>query len=114
MTADEIKALLKLEPHPIEGGFFRRTYTCSRTVDSENGPRNIGSAIYYLLEPARSRRCTSSLPTRYSISIWVIPSRCCNSIPMDARRFSFSGLICLPANKCNSSFPLECGKAPVS
>lgn len=50
MTADEIKALLKLEPHPIEGGLFRRTYTCSRTIDSENGPRNIGSAIYYLLE----------------------------------------------------------------
>jgi uncharacterized protein len=51
MTANEIKALLKLEPHPIEGGFFRRTYTCSRTIDSENGPRKIGSAIYYLLEP---------------------------------------------------------------
>jgi uncharacterized protein len=50
MTADEIKALLGLEPHPIEGGVFRRTYTCSRTIDSENGPRNIGSAIYYLLE----------------------------------------------------------------
>src|SRR5579862_6478386 len=50
MTANEIKALLKLEPHPIEGGFFRRTYTCTRTIDSENGPRNIGSAIYYLLE----------------------------------------------------------------
>ena len=51
MTADEIKALLKLEPHPIEGGFFRRTYTCDRTIHLERGPRNIGSAIYYLLEP---------------------------------------------------------------
>jgi uncharacterized protein len=27
MTADEIKTLLKLEPHPVEGGWFRRTYT---------------------------------------------------------------------------------------
>lgn len=50
MTANDIKALLKLEPHPIEGGFFRRTYTSRYTIDSENGPRNIGSAIYYLLE----------------------------------------------------------------
>jgi uncharacterized protein len=51
MTADEIKALLRLEPHPIEGGFFRRTYTSSRSFDLECGPRKIGSAIYYLLEP---------------------------------------------------------------
>jgi predicted cupin superfamily sugar epimerase len=50
MTADEIKALLRLEPHPIEGGFFRRTYTSGRSVDTESGPRKIGSAIYYLLE----------------------------------------------------------------
>ena len=51
MTASEIKALLKLEPHPIEGGFFRRTYTSNRTIDLERGQRNLGSAIYYLLEP---------------------------------------------------------------
>ena|SRR5579871_746017 len=50
MTANEIKELLRLEPHPIEGGFFRRTYTAPETVDLERGPRNLGSAIYYLLE----------------------------------------------------------------
>jgi uncharacterized protein len=50
MTANEIKQMLKLEPHPIEGGFFRRTYTASCPVVLERGSRSIGSAIYYLLE----------------------------------------------------------------
>ncbi len=26
LTADQIRALLKLEPHPIEGGYFVETY----------------------------------------------------------------------------------------
>lgn len=50
MTADEIKALLKLQPHPVEGGFFRRTYTSSLQVAAPQGVRAAGSAIYYLLE----------------------------------------------------------------
>ena len=51
MTADEIKALLGLEPHPIEGGHFRRTYTCANTLYLPRGMRPMGTAIYYLLEP---------------------------------------------------------------
>lgn len=51
MTADEIKALLRLEAHPVEGGYFRRTYTSTGTVESARGVRAQGSAIYYLLEP---------------------------------------------------------------
>jgi uncharacterized protein len=51
MTADEIKNLLKLEPHPIEGGSFRRTYTSNGTVELPRGGRPQGTAIYYLLEP---------------------------------------------------------------
>jgi predicted cupin superfamily sugar epimerase len=51
MTAEEIKDLLKLEPHPLEGGWFRRTYTSSETVEFPRGLRTYGSAIYYLLEP---------------------------------------------------------------
>ncbi len=51
MTADEIKTLLKLDPHPVEGGFFRRTYTSTGTVVLPRGVRAQGSAIYYLLEP---------------------------------------------------------------
>ncbi len=51
MTAEEIKTLLNLEPHPIEGGSFRRTYTSSGTVSLPRGVRAQGTAIYYLLEP---------------------------------------------------------------
>jgi predicted cupin superfamily sugar epimerase len=51
MTADEIKALLGLELHPVEGGFFRRTYTSNGKVELARGVRAQGTAIYYLLEP---------------------------------------------------------------
>jgi predicted cupin superfamily sugar epimerase len=55
MTAEEIKALLKLEPHPVEGGYFRRTYTSDLTIQAPRGSNHVtraaGSAIYYLLEP---------------------------------------------------------------
>jgi predicted cupin superfamily sugar epimerase len=50
MTADEIKALLNLKPHPVEGGSFRRTYTSADTVSLPRGVRPQGTAIYYLLE----------------------------------------------------------------
>lgn len=51
MTAEEIKALLKLEPHPIEGGWFRRTFTSTANLDLPRGVRAQATAIYYLLEP---------------------------------------------------------------
>src|SRR5580700_8745145 len=50
MTAEEIKALLKLQPHPVEGGWFRRTYTSAVSVALMGGVRPYGTAIYYLLE----------------------------------------------------------------
>jgi predicted cupin superfamily sugar epimerase len=50
MTADQIKSLLKLEPHPVEGGWFRRTYTSAGNVELPRGVRAQGTAIYYLLE----------------------------------------------------------------
>jgi len=54
MTADEIKKLLALEPHPVEGGNFRRTYTSALTIDAPRAEgfvsRPAGTAIYYLLE----------------------------------------------------------------
>jgi uncharacterized protein len=50
MTADAIKRLLRLEPHPVEGGFFRRTYTSTGTMELARGVRAQGTAIYYLLE----------------------------------------------------------------
>jgi predicted cupin superfamily sugar epimerase len=50
MTAAEIKTLLQLEPHPVEGGFYRRTYTSAASVELPRGCRAMGTAIYYLLE----------------------------------------------------------------
>ncbi len=50
MTADEIKKLLNLDPHPVEGGYFRRTFTSAENLDLPRGIRPQGTAIYYLLE----------------------------------------------------------------
>ncbi|HEY1649821.1 MAG TPA: cupin domain-containing protein [Terracidiphilus sp.] len=50
MTADEIKRLLQLEPHPVEGGWYRRTYTSAVSVALLRGVRPYGTTIYYLLE----------------------------------------------------------------
>ena len=51
MTAEEIKKLLQLSPHPLEGGFYRRTYTSAATLTLPRGQRAACTAIYYLLEP---------------------------------------------------------------
>jgi predicted cupin superfamily sugar epimerase len=54
MTANEIKQLLGLEPHPCEGGYFRRTYTSDLDIHVEQGDQRVtrtaGTAIYYLLD----------------------------------------------------------------
>jgi hypothetical protein len=50
VTAEQIKALLKLAPHPIEGGCFRQTWAAPGTLDLRRGMRSQGTAIYYLLE----------------------------------------------------------------
>jgi len=49
-TTAELKQMLGLEPHPVEGGYYRRTYTSAGTVDLPRGARSQGTAIYYLLE----------------------------------------------------------------
>jgi predicted cupin superfamily sugar epimerase len=51
LTLDQIKTLLKLEPHPKEGGFFAETYRCATDMATQNGPRSLHTAIYYLLTP---------------------------------------------------------------
>jgi uncharacterized protein len=50
MTADEIKVMLNLAQHPVEGGYFRRTYTSAAAVELPRGVRPQSTAIYYLLE----------------------------------------------------------------
>jgi hypothetical protein len=42
--------MLHLEPHPVEGGSFRRTFTSAASLDLPRGTRAQGTAIYYLLE----------------------------------------------------------------
>ncbi len=82
MTADEIKALLKLEPHPVEGGSFRRTYTAGgerRVCPAACARRARQSTTCSSRIP--SRKCTSSTPTRSSTSISATRWRCCSSIP---------------------------------
>jgi hypothetical protein len=51
VTANQIKTLLNLHPHPIEGGFYRRTYASASALELPRGTRPAGTAIYYLLEP---------------------------------------------------------------
>lgn len=49
MTAKDIIQKLKLNPHP-EGGFYNETYRADHTINSENGLRNVCTAIYFLLD----------------------------------------------------------------
>ncbi len=51
MNAREIIHTLAIEPHPVEGGYYRRTYTAQDSIALARGARPLGSAIYYLLEP---------------------------------------------------------------
>ena len=56
-TAQQIIDALKLQPHPIEGGFFRETYRSPYTLPDSvlpegyqgKGERSLGTSIYYLL-----------------------------------------------------------------
>jgi uncharacterized protein len=57
LTADQIRKLLDLTPHPIEGGYFAETYRSEWKVAQDvlgpaySGPRLVGTAIFYLLTP---------------------------------------------------------------
>lgn len=50
MTADEIAALLRLEPHP-EGGHYRQTW-----IEDPAEGRPAGTCIYFLLKAGESSR----------------------------------------------------------
>ena len=58
LSAEEVKMLLGLKPHPREGGWYVRTYEAGELVAAEAfgdgryaSARRTGTAIYYLLEP---------------------------------------------------------------
>ena len=56
-SARQIIEALNLQPHPIEGGFFRETYRSTGSIPAADLPagygtesgRSFGTAIYYLL-----------------------------------------------------------------
>ncbi len=56
MTADDVIRILNLQPHPVEGGFFREIYRSTATLPAmvlprHNQPRSLATTIYYLLKP---------------------------------------------------------------
>lgn len=51
LTAETIIAALGLEPHAVEGGYFRETYRSTESIPRAAGTRSVGTAIYYLLTP---------------------------------------------------------------
>jgi predicted cupin superfamily sugar epimerase len=58
MTADDVKKLLGLQPHPREGGWYIRTWESPEFLSPGSfkdaryaGERRTSTAIYYLLEP---------------------------------------------------------------
>lgn len=55
LTPEFLIRHLSLTPHPEEGGYFRETWRSGETVSNAPvryiGPRNFGTAIYYLLTP---------------------------------------------------------------
>jgi predicted cupin superfamily sugar epimerase len=58
MTAEDVKKLLGLQAHPVEGGWYVRTYEAAEHIAAAGfsdrryeAARRTGTAIYYLLEP---------------------------------------------------------------
>jgi len=59
-TPEEIVVALGLQPHPLEGGYFRETYQSRQRIPGEDRP--FATAIYYLLTPKTFSRM-HRLPT---------------------------------------------------
>ena len=49
MTVEEIIEILQLEPHPVEGGYFREIYRSDARIPGDH--RSLCTTIYYLLTP---------------------------------------------------------------
>ena len=77
-TANEVKAMLGLEPHPT-CGFVAETYRSPLRIpagalpESYEGDRSYGSALYFLVAPdAQRSSCTGYAPTSSTTITWVI------------------------------------------
>lgn len=49
MNSQALISLLDLQPHPLEGGYFKRIYEAQTQIDTKNGPRLMATSIHYLL-----------------------------------------------------------------
>ena len=49
MKKEDAIKLLQLEAHPLEGGFFRRTYESETHVELREGHRKLMTSIFYML-----------------------------------------------------------------
>jgi predicted cupin superfamily sugar epimerase len=57
LSAEDVMALLHLQPHPAEGGYFVETYRSAEVLaaghlpERYGAPRHVSTCIYYLLTP---------------------------------------------------------------
>jgi predicted cupin superfamily sugar epimerase len=57
LTAAQVRELLKMLPHPVEGGFYAETYRTPQRLPrvalpaAYPGERSLATAIYYMLTP---------------------------------------------------------------
>ena len=49
MNQEKIIEKLHLEPHPSEGGYFRRTYESDLNIREDDSSRKLLTSIYYML-----------------------------------------------------------------
>jgi hypothetical protein len=106
LTADEIRALLNLEPNAT-CGFVRVTYMSNDKIAPGGlpapfaGGRPLGSALYFLVTPeapVRLHRIRSIITTS------AIRWRCSCCMPTARIRASWSAPISAPAKRCSCSF----------
>jgi predicted cupin superfamily sugar epimerase len=75
MTADDVIHMLKLQPHPVEGGYFRETYRSAETIPAHGGTRNVSTAIYYLLKPGHVSELHTLVSDEVFHFYWGAPVR---------------------------------------
>jgi predicted cupin superfamily sugar epimerase len=85
VTVAELTAALDLMPHP-EGGWYRRTWTSSVTIDTPHGPRPTATAILYLLDGISSwhRVCSAELWCRHAGSAVALSTGGAGDVPAGA------------------------------
>ena len=80
LTAQEVRQLLKLEPHAT-CGFVRVTFISKQRIAPGGLPppfidgRPAGSALYFMVTPMRRCACIGSATISFITVIWVIRSK---------------------------------------